>query len=609
MNRSLNSLCSCGSGKKYKRCCGVSATVCQTVGKQESRQLIEMGYRYPQLRGLKCATSVYPKTSEALGMRGMTAFAQNNYQEAQGWLAMAIQENPDDARLYHLMGQVMASQGDAIEAEHAFLKAVTLDPGFFEGWCNLGLVFKKSNRLLEAISAFNTAIRLSPNDAELYLSLTETYYLLGDIDKAEGAARKALDGGVGVGRGNIWLSLVLRAKGASEESLEAEALAVDGTQNFAEIFDLLLKFGKTDVLVGKLNQAEYWLTRAMRLIPDNPEPYIQLAVSKKFTVADLQLVGKMESFSDNSKPYAKRLGFALGKVYDDLEDHARSFEHYRRANDIVREKMKFEPAELVANITKIIEAFSSERMARLPRGSDSNLPVLIVGTPRSGTTLVEQIISSHSKVVGAGELAFWGKIGGPVADDMSGRYNDNVARELASAYMKLLRDSSPDAQQITDKMPGNFALLGLIHAVFPNSKVVHCRRHPIDACLSMYFQNFNENHRYKFSLEGLATFYEQYVRLMEHWKKVLPARVIYEVQYEDLIDDSHGESRKIMEFLGLDWQEEQMDFFKKECPIFTCSKWQVRQPIYKSSRERWRHYARFIEPLLPLLKYARANQN
>lgn len=607
-----NSLCPCGSGKKYKRCCGTTTVESrQDSNELATRQLIATAYRYQQHGDLQSAARLYdqvlekhPKDSAVLGMRGMVAFAQTNYQEAQDWIAKAIQENPSDALLHNFMGQIMDGLDEGIEAERCFAKAVTLEPNFFEGWCNLGISLQKSHQLLEAISAFQKALNLSPNDGEIHLNLAEAHYLLGDLDKAEAAVRKALALGVHSGRGNMWLSLILRSKGATEELAAVETLAVDSANNPGEMFDLAVKFGKTDVLVGNLNQAEYWLARAMKIIPDNPAPYIELAESKKFKDADIGFIQKMESFSGSQGAYARRLEFALGKVYTDLGDYQRSFEHYRAANEIALETISFDAAEFVEDTSRKIDFFSSERMARLPHGSDSNLPVLIVGTPRSGTTLTEQIISSHKKVAGAGELSFWGRLGGAIVNDMPGRYNDQVAKTLANGYINLLRIHSQDAARITDKMPGNFNYVGLMHAVFPGAKIIHCRRHPIDTCLSMYFQNFNDSHTYKYSLEGLAVFYEQYLRLMEHWRNILPPGVMYEIQYENLVEDTEGESRKLMEFIGLDWEEGQMDFFKKERPVFTCSKWQVRQPIYKSSKGRWRRYEQFIAPLLPLLKYA-----
>lgn len=611
---SQNSLCPCGSGKKYKRCCGAekSPQGSSIQAKDETKQWIETAYRHQQYGDLQGAARLYdqvltrhPKDSAVLGMRGMVAFAQKNYQEAQTWISQAIGVNPDDSRLHNFLGQVMAALGEGIEAERAFARAVTLDPPFFEGWCNLGITLKQSHQLMEARDAFHKALHLSPRDWDIYLNLAEVDYLLGDLDKAEEAVHKAIACGASPIPGNMWLSIVLRAAGATAESIaaESEAQAAGGKD---ELFDLIVKFGRLDVLVGNLEQAEYWLMRAMAMRPGSLAPYIELAESKKFKETDQHFVLKMESLIGDSGPHARRLEFALGKVYTDLGDYARSFEHYQTANEIVRETVKFDSAAFVGETSKKISDFSKERVAALPRGSDSDLPVLIVGTPRSGTTLTEQIISSHAGVAGAGELGFWGRLGGHVSRDMGGRYDAKTAKTLADGYINLLRGTSATAERVTDKMPGNFNHVGLIHAVFPKAKIVHCRRHPIDACLSMYFQNFNDNHAYKFSLEGLVVFYEQYLRLMEHWRTVLPPGVMYEIQYENLVEDTEGESRKLMDFLGLEWEVGQMDFFKKERPVFTCSKWQVRQPIYKSSKERWRRYEPFIQPLMPLLEYARS---
>ncbi len=613
----MNSPCPCGSGKKYKRCCGAGIKLkagtssVHVNDQQRTRKLVETAFNFQQYGDLASAAKIYeqliamhPGDSAFLGMRGMVAFDQKNYQEAENWLEKAIRLNQNDSRLHNFMGQVMVGLNESIEAERSFARAVMLDPDFFEAWCNLGMALLKSHQLLEAVTAFGKAISLSPDDAGIYLQLVEVHYLLGDLDKAELSARKAQSLGTEAVQAAMWLALVLRAKGKMDESAEAESLAKFSAKNAVEISNLLVKFGRVDVLVGNMEQAEYWLSSAMKINLDNPEPYIELADTRKFRDSDIELVNKMQSLSGKDALFRRRLEFALGKIFTDLGDYRRSFEHYRAANDFVRESVPFDPKAYIEDITNRIELFSKDRIAALPAGSNSDLPILIVGTPRSGTTLTEQIISSHSKVAGAGELSFWGRLGSSIMVDLPKRYNSQSAKTLATGYLNLLRTYSKSAERVTDKMPGNFNLLGLIHAAFPNTKIVHCRRHPIDACLSMYFQNFNDEHPYKFSLEGLVVFYEQYLRLMDHWRSVLPPGVMYEIQYEDLVEDTEGESRKLMEFLGLEWEEGQMDFFKKERPVFTCSKWQVRQPIYKTSRDRWRRYEEFIEPLLPLLKYA-----
>jgi tetratricopeptide (TPR) repeat protein len=613
---SMNAPCPCGSGKKYKRCCGAEAANRRKPGQQaiQSRleelaasgmALYEAGKLEEASKQFDKALAIQPRNSALLGMLGMTALGLNDLEGAERYIRQAINIQPDDSRLHNFMGQVHEAQVDYILAERSFARAITLDSEFFEGWCNLGWVLQKSHQLPEAVSAYQKALELSPIDGQIQLDLVEVYFLLGELEKAEDAARTAQAlHNVPEWKAGMWLVLVLRANGKTKEADAIEAQISNAIEKDPEEFlHLLVRFGSINVLVGNLEPAEYWLGRAMVLQPDDPMPYMELAEAKKFSVSDMELVQKMESFSGTRAPYTRRLEFSLGKVWTDLGDYERSFEHYRKGNDLVCETVVFDPKVHIQNVNRRIEQFSKVAMAGLPSGSDSNVPVLIVGTPRSGTTLTEQIISSHSKVAGAGELGFWGRIGGSITEDLQGRYNESVARTMAEGYLNVLRLHSKEAERIIDKMPANFNFVGLIHAVFPNAKIVHCRRHPIDACLSMYFQNFNDDHAYKFSLEGLAVFYEQYLRLMEHWRSVLPVGVMYEVQYEEMVEDTKGESKRLMQFLGLEWEEGQLDFFKKERPVFTCSKWQVRQPIYKTSKERWRRYENHIGPLLPLLKY------
>ncbi len=565
---------------------------------QQKHNFVEAARIYEHL------IAMYPHDSAFLGMRGMLAFEQKEYVEAENWLNKAIRMNPNDSRLHNFLGLVLTELAESHKAESAFARAVTIAPDFFEAWCNLGISLQKSQQLLESIDAFRKALSLSPRDAGIHLTLVENYYMLGDIEKAEEALEAAQSLGQNTVSVNMWKSLLLRTNGNTADSLVAEEKAMAFSNSINEINDWRVKFGGLNVLVGNMQQAEYWLSEAIKNNPDSPAPYIELANAKKFRQPDYDVVRKMESLAATRSAYSRNLEFALGKVYTDLGDYKLSFEHYKKANDIALEGMHFDAEAVINEVSELIVTFSKENIATLPKGSDSNLPILIIGTPRSGTTLTEQIVSSHSDVEGAGELKFWGRLGAPIMQDMKGKYNSKVAKTLAEGYLGILHDYSKGAERVTDKMPGNYKYIGLIHAVFPKAKIIHCQRNPVDACLSMYFQNFIDTHVYKFSLEGLRVFYEQYLRLMEHWRKVLPPDTMYELQYEKLVEDTENETRKLMTFLGLEWEEGQMDFFKKERPVFTNSMWQVRQPIYKTSKERWRRYEEFIDPLLPLLKYS-----
>lgn len=241
--------------------------------------------------------------------------------------------------------------------------------------------------------------------------------------------------------------------------------------------------------------------------------------------------------------------------------------------------------------------------AKRAGSSGAEYPVFVLGMPRSGTSLVEQIIASHHQAFGAGEVRFWSTVATRhVGALLDGQFDADLLSSLALDYEKNLRTQAPDALRIVDKMPGNFMFIGLIHAVFPNARILHTIRHPIDTCLSIYFQNFPSGHEYANELEDLVHYYREYHRLMAHWRSVLPPEVFLDVPYEALVDDQEGWSRKIIDFIGLEWDDRCLEFYNTERRVGTASNWQVRQPVYKTSKERWRNYEKFIGPLLPLME-------
>lgn len=607
---SKNSLCLCGSGKKYKRCCGarIQPATQVSINQEYVQKLFEQALDYRQQGDFKRAELMVDQAlmrastdSGLLGFKGWLVFEQGRTEEAEKILGRAIALNPDDSRLYNFLGQVLASQEQLLEAERVFGRAITLDPGFMEAWYNIGSVQLKRHRPDEALVSFRRALKWVPNDGELHVLLAKALYLKRDPAAARLALMRAKELGAWSPVTQLWLCLVLRAEGnqAEADSLEKEAVAA--LEHVEDVAGLFTEFGRNETYVGRQDEAEYWLEKAITLAPDDPAAYIEIASARKFTQESLPLIERMESLAQSGAGQLQRgLEFALGKVHADLKEYDLAFVHYRAGNDLVRKQVPFDRAKYVAQFDHLNSFFTSESFQNLPSGCESDVPILIVGTPRSGTTLTEQIVSSHSLVAGAGEMDYWPRL----ARALTENYSAKLAKQLAENYILHLREQSATASRITDKMPGNYQNVGLIHAALPNAKFVHCRRHPIDACLSIYFQNFPDGHAYKWDLESLVVFYEQYIRIMEHWRSVLPVGTMFEFWYEDMVEDTEGMSKKLMDFLGLEWEPGQLEFYKQDRAVFTASKWQARQPIYQTSKERWRHYEQFIEPLLPLLKYA-----
>jgi hypothetical protein len=260
----------------------------------------------------------------------------------------------------------------------------------------------------------------------------------------------------------------------------------------------------------------------------------------------------------------------------------------------------------------LIAQFTASVVESGAKGSDSPLPVFIVGMPRSGTTLVEQILASHPQVYGGGELRdlkemvsqVWNSSGNSLSPGQTPLVPEPPAiRCLADGYLRQRLALSRGALRTTDKMPTNFYYLGLIALMFPNARILHCRRDPLDVCLSCYFTNFRDPPLYASDLEDLGFYYGHYQRLMEHWRKVLPHSIL-DVQYEELIENQEAVSRRMVEFCGLSWDDRCLEYYKSDRPVQTCSVWQVRQPIYSTSVGRWKHYAQHLDPLVQALELA-----
>jgi hypothetical protein len=296
--------------------------------------------------------------------------------------------------------------------------------------------------------------------------------------------------------------------------------------------------------------------------------------------------------------------FSLGRLYDRAGDYNRAFVHFQAGNNL--KPSDFDRGEFTRFIDDLINTFDVDFMRNAPCAHHgSRRPVFIVGMPRSGTSLVEQILASHPEVCGGGELEDIRHIAfGAGAWLGSSHTYPRVVRELAAAdcdtlaagYLKKLAVLSPQARCVTDKMPQNFLALGLIALLFPEARVIHCLRDPLDTCLSCYFHDFTGYHPYAYRLEGLGFYYRQYQRLMRHWRAVLPIPML-DVVYEDLVADPEAGIRQLLAFCELDWDERCLRFYESERIVHTSSYQQVRRPIYKSSLGRWRHYAAHLEPL------------
>jgi tetratricopeptide (TPR) repeat protein len=356
---------------------------------------------------------------------------------------------------------------------------------------------------------------------------------------------------------------------------------------------------------GQFAESEALFRRAISIAPELPEAWAGIARWRKMTNSDAPWLAEVQRIAGQRlrPPKEAYLRYALGKYFDDVQDFEQAFHNFRRANELAKlYAAKHDRRRLTLAVDRIINACDHTWALRLRvDAAASSRPVFIVGMPRSGTTLAEQILASHPSVFGAGELPFW-----EAASTIDGRRTPNddasgsVLNKFADDYLQLLANLSPEALRVVDKMPGNFMFLGLIHSALPNAHIIHMRRDPIDTCLSIYFQHFQSAHSYTNDLEDLAHYYTEYLRIMKHWRSVLPYNSLLDVTYEGLVDDPQTWSRRMLEFVGLPWDSRCLEFHRTERTIITASKWQVRQKISRASVGRWRNYEKNIAPLMKL---------
>jgi tetratricopeptide (TPR) repeat protein len=432
------------------------------------------------------------------------------------------------------------------------------------------------------------------------------------LDEAVAQYRQALALKPDYAKAHSHLGVVLQDQGKLDDALANYRQALALKPDFAEAHNNL---GHALRELGRLTEARHAYETAIELAPQKPGFYYGLAQMKRFAQGDTDLAAMeklgLEPVSLSAEDRIQ-LGFALGKAYRDLGDHERSFRHLLEGNSLKRQEIVYDEAATAGLFARIREVFTPELMReKRGLGDPSPAPVFIIGMPRSGTTLIEQILASHPKVFGAGELRHITNAaaklsrpdGAPVPfPEAVSCMGGEQLRRLGESYIAAIRALAPNAERITDKMPGNFRFAGLIHLVLPNARMIHARRDPIDTCLSCFSKLFGGNHPYCYDLAELGRYYRTYEALMAHWRKVLPPDVMLEVQYEEVTADPECQARRIVVHCGLEWEDACLLFHKNERPVRTASAVQVRQPIYRTSVGRWRPYEHLLGPLIEALR-------
>lgn len=574
-----NAPCPCGSGRKYKHCCGAHAG---SFAESTNPHAARMQFR----RAVQLLQSGQPSAAIPL-------------------LQEAIRLDAKNFEAHHALGSALLQIGRLPEAGAALLQALMLRPNSAAAWRDMGMSYDRQNLHEPAIEAYRNALAASPQLGDVLSRLGQLYTMYSRADEASDCFDRAADIQPETTQSRLLRSdaRLLRGEISGAEDWARKAVAADPESGAAHATLAGLLYAQ-----GRFDEAAASFEEALRRNPKEGRCWLGLADCRKYSAADNSILDRMAAVlesRDIGEFDRMAVHFAMGKIHDDRGDYADAMEHWDAANALRARDLRFDRAGFEAMVDQTIRRYTREFVeANAARGTPDCRPLFIVGMYRSGTTLVEQILSSHPDIAAGGELTVWSPTDIEV-DARTGEFDSNRSRAAIEKYLAVLERKGPSAARVTDKLPFNCFRLGAIHALLPNARIVLCRRDPVDTCLSIYSHLLKSRVSFAARKDDLAFCYRQYLRIMEHWRKVLPAHAFMDVQYERLIADREAETRRLIAFTGLDWSDRCLRPEQNPRVVDTASAWQARQPVYTSSVQRSRHYEPWLGELGRLLPETR----
>jgi len=569
--------------------------------------LVTLGRYDEALARLYRALDFAPDAATTHNALGAALLAVKGYEEAVVHCRRAIEIKPDLAEVHNNLGLARAGLKRYDEAAAHYRRALELKPDLAEAHNNLGNALAALKQRDEAVARYRRALELKPDFAEAHNNLGNALLTLRRDADAIPHFRKALEIKPDFAEALVNLANALTALNRHDEASSSYERALVVAPELPEAHS---GYGNQLMILGRLEDAGRELERAIALAPDRADLYRSLAAIKQFSPGDPQLdamqalAGNMGRLTDDER---MELHFALGKALADSGRHERAFHHLKAANALKRRQINYDEPGALGLLERTAAAFTPEAMRRLAGcGDPSPMPVFIIGMPRSGTTLVEQVLASHPKVFGAGEIGDFdaamavvaGADGAPRLPEGIGAMTGEQVRRIGTNYRDRIAALAPTAQRITDKMLTNFHWVGLIHLALPSARIIHVRRQPADTCLSCFSRLFAGDLPFTYDLAELGRYYRAYDRLMAHWRALLPDGAMLDVQYEELVTDFPAQARRLVAYCGLAWDERCSAFYETRRPVTTSSAAQVRRPIYGSSVGAWLPYKDMLRPLL-----------
>ena len=520
-----------------------------------------------------------------------------------------LKGEPEHWQALHYLGLAELQQGRLKEADSLLSRSVAVEPRNANAWSDLGSARVRADAPQEALEPFSRALELAPEHPDALNNMAQALRKLSRFDQARPLLEKLVEQQPGQAGPLRALADVQTKSGDVAAAIDTfqEALRLDPD-------DPRIRLGLGDACesAGRFRQARMQYLAILRREPESP-----LALSRLLQMRDGEVdpewVETARNLAENPETPEDgriRLNIALGYHADRAGQYRAAFQHLRLGYDAQAARDPFDSDGYSRAIDRLVNTLDRSFYEQATdSGLDSQRPIFVVGMPRSGTTLTEQILASHSQVAAGGEMSMLLKVSYQVGElSRSGKpYPEGLhttgrvsLRRLGRRYLEQLDKVSTSADRVTDKLPFNFMHLGVIALLFPQAKVIHCQRHPLDNCLSCYFTSFADQIHFANRLDTLGRYYLDYHRLMQHWHDVLPIEIL-DLPYENMVSDTQGQVAKLLDHCGLPWEDACLDFHRTERGVRTPSRWQVRQPIYKGSVQRWRHYAEELEPLRRIL--------
>ncbi len=536
----------------------------------------------------------------------------NRLEEAIECCRRVLQINPKNVAAQANLGQFLWRQGDSSGAKQVLQQALQQQPNMVQALANLGAVLFSERELGQAEDILRRAVALGARDQEILGNLAGVLLANGEGGESEAIelCRDVVNTNPNSPDAQFNLGRALEYTEQWDDAMAAYSRSLELLPGFTEA---MIGLAQAYMVMGRFNDARHLCREVLKNHPTSMEAYSLLLSLEdpewiRANMATIEEIYQSGSDNDEGKRY---LAFAMAKYSEKEGEYTKAFKHLQMGNGLRRSTYEYTTDVDQTLFNAIKKSFSTEFFRqREDYGSSDKSPIFILGMPRSGTTLTEQILASHSQVFGAGELPFVRQILSerckPASIQQFPEISASMQRDgfesMALQYLDLIKARSGKSLRVTDKMPHNFLYLGVIRLMFPHAKVIHCRRNPIDNCLSIFKQDFTSLHKYAYDLEELGSYYLLYNDLMEHWRNTLPEGYMLDLVYEDMVADQEGMSRRLLDFCDLPWEDGCLEFHTTERAVKTASQAQVRRKIYTDSVKLWQHYADQLQPMIRILQ-------